>query len=101
MWRHRQRDQAQAWMARFERMAATPGSALDHFDFNMRNDARAILPAVAAPTLVLHRRGDHFVQLCNGEHLAASIPNAKLVIVDGDCPFMSEPERSACSGPSA
>jgi pimeloyl-ACP methyl ester carboxylesterase/DNA-binding CsgD family transcriptional regulator len=84
MWRHRQAEQAKAWMARFERMAATPGAALAHFDFNLTNDVRAVLPSNAAPTLVLHRRDDRFVPLCNGEHLAAAIPDARLVVVDGE-----------------
>jgi pimeloyl-ACP methyl ester carboxylesterase/DNA-binding CsgD family transcriptional regulator len=84
LWRHRQADRARHGMARFERMAATPGAALALFRSNIGNDARSVLPEVEAPTLVLHRRGDRFVPLCNGEHLAAAIPNARLVVVDGD-----------------
>ena len=84
MWSHRQAEQAKVWMARFERMAATPGAALAHFDFNLTNDVRALLPSISAPTLVLHRRGDRFVPLCNGEHLASVIPDARLVIVEGE-----------------
>ena len=84
LWRHRQADRARQGQARFERMAATPGAALALLRMNIGNDARAVMPAVKAPTLVLHRAGDHFVPLCNGEHLAAAIPNARLVVVDGD-----------------
>jgi pimeloyl-ACP methyl ester carboxylesterase/DNA-binding CsgD family transcriptional regulator len=84
LWRHRQSDRARAGHARFERMAATPGAALAHLRFNLGNDARSVMPRVGAPTLVLHRAGDHFVPLCNGEHLASAIPNAHLVVVDGD-----------------
>jgi len=95
MWRHRQRAQAQEWMARFERMAASPGAALDHFEFNMQNDARAELPSIKAPTLVLHRSRDHFVPMCNGEYLASAIPNAKLVVLDGDdhVPYVGDARR--------
>jgi DNA-binding CsgD family transcriptional regulator len=32
----------------------------------------------------LHRRGDRFVPVCNGDHLAAAIPDSRLVIVEGD-----------------
>ena len=71
-------------MARFERMAATPGAALALFRANIGNDARSHMPRVQAPTLVLHREGDRFVPLCNGEHLAAAIPDARLVVVEGD-----------------
>jgi pimeloyl-ACP methyl ester carboxylesterase/DNA-binding CsgD family transcriptional regulator len=84
LWRHRQADRARAGQARFERMAATPGAALAHLRFNLGNDARSVLAAVQAPTLVLHRAGDHFVPLCNGEHLASAIPDARLIVVDGD-----------------
>ncbi len=84
LWRHRQTDRARAGMARFERMAATPGAALSLFRSNIGNDARSVMPQVTAQTLVLHREGDRFVPLCNGEHLAAAIPNARLVVIEGD-----------------
>jgi pimeloyl-ACP methyl ester carboxylesterase/DNA-binding CsgD family transcriptional regulator len=84
LWRHRQADRARQGMARFERMAATPGAALSLFRANIGNDARSVMPHVKAPTLVLHRAGDRFVPLCNGEHLATEIPDAHLVVVDGD-----------------
>ena len=71
-------------MARFERMAATPGAALEHFEFNLGNDSRAALGDIAAPTLILHRSGDYFVPLCNAEYLAASIRDATLIVLDGD-----------------
>jgi pimeloyl-ACP methyl ester carboxylesterase len=98
LWRHRQADRARAAMARFERMAATPGAALALFRSNIGNDARAVMPQVAAPTLVLHRAADHFVPLCNGEHLAAAIPDARLVVVDGDdhLPYVGDAVAVVC-----
>lgn len=95
LWRHRQRARAQEWMARFERMAATPGAARDHFEFNMHNDSRAVLGQIKAPTLVLHRAGDYFVPLCNARYLAASIPDARLVVLDGDdhVPYVGDAAR--------
>jgi pimeloyl-ACP methyl ester carboxylesterase/DNA-binding CsgD family transcriptional regulator len=84
LWHHRQADRAKAGQARFERMSATPGAALAHLQFVTGNDARSELPRVHAPTLVLHRNGDLIVPLCNGEHLAAEIPGARLVVLDGD-----------------
>jgi DNA-binding CsgD family transcriptional regulator len=65
-------------------MAATPGAALALFRSNIGNDARSVMPQVTVPTLVLHRSGDRFVPLCNGEHLAGAIPDARLIVVDGD-----------------
>lgn len=95
MWSHPRSKQAREWMARFERLAATPGAALAHFDFNLGNDVRTLLPSIAAPTLVLHRRGDRFVPLCNGEHLASAIPRAELVVVEGDdhVPYVGDAAR--------
>jgi pimeloyl-ACP methyl ester carboxylesterase/DNA-binding CsgD family transcriptional regulator len=95
VWSHRMGPQAREWMARYERAAATPGAALAHFEFNMHNDARRFLPEIAAPTLVLHRRDDPLVPVCNAEYLAAAIPNAQLVIVDGEdhAPFMGDTAR--------
>jgi pimeloyl-ACP methyl ester carboxylesterase/DNA-binding CsgD family transcriptional regulator len=84
LWRHRQADRARQGMARFERMAATPGAALALFRANIGNDARSVMSQVRASTLVLHRADDRFVPLCNGEYLAAAIPDARLVVVDGD-----------------
>lgn len=84
LWRHRQADRARAGQARFERMAATPGAALAHLRFLLGNDARPVMPLIQAPTLVLHRAGDRIVPLCNAKYLAGAIPDARLVVVDGD-----------------
>ena len=49
-----------------------------------RQRCQALMPDIQAPTLVVHRAGDRIVPLCNGEYLAAAIPDARLVVVDGD-----------------
>jgi len=46
-------------------------------------DVTALLPAVTAPTLVLHYRGDRVVPYRGGEQLAAGLPDARLVTLDG------------------
>jgi pimeloyl-ACP methyl ester carboxylesterase/DNA-binding CsgD family transcriptional regulator len=84
LWRHRQADRARAGQGRFERMAATPSAAVAHMEFLRGNDARPVMPTIQAPTLVVHRAGDRIVPLCNGEYLAAAIPDARLVVIDGD-----------------
>ena len=81
VWPH---EEARSYMARFERMAATPGAALAHFEFNLRNDVRHLLADVVTPTLVLQRRGDRFVPRCNGQSLASSIAGSKLVELEGE-----------------
>jgi pimeloyl-ACP methyl ester carboxylesterase len=45
---------------------------------------RQLLPRIAIPTLVLHRRGDKAVRVEAGRYLAAAIGGARLVELDGD-----------------
>ena len=60
---------------RFERFAASPGSPPTPGD-ESPVDIRSVLPAISAPTLVLHRTGDYIVPVEAGRytanHLAAS-----------------------------
>jgi class 3 adenylate cyclase len=46
-------------------------------------DTRAILPAIDAPTLVLHRSGDRMIPVAQGRYLAATIPGARYVELPG------------------
>ncbi len=43
----------------------------------------AALASITVPTLVLHGTGDHVLSLEHGRALAAAIPGAELVVVDG------------------
>lgn len=47
------------------------------------HDAWADLPAVTAPTLVLHGTADRFSPSANAERLATRIPGAEVVLVEG------------------
>ena len=49
-----------------------------------RTDVRNVLPDVRAPALVLHRRGDRAMPFAQGRELAALLPDARLVALDGD-----------------
>jgi pimeloyl-ACP methyl ester carboxylesterase/class 3 adenylate cyclase len=71
------------WMAR-ARAAASPGSARDLVLMNSQADIRALLPAVQAPTLVLHRTGDLDAPVDGGRYLAERIPGARFVELPGD-----------------
>jgi pimeloyl-ACP methyl ester carboxylesterase len=57
-----------------------------------RPDARAVLPAIRCPTLVLCGRQDTWAPVAQHEEIAASIPNARLVVVE-DCGHMSPVEQ--------
>jgi hypothetical protein len=47
-------------------------------------DVRALLPSISVPTLVLHRAGDHYIDLGAGRYLAEHIPGARLVVLPGE-----------------
>ena len=57
-----------------------------------RPDARAVLAGIRCPTLVLCGRQDIWSPVAQHEEIAASIPNARLVIVE-DCGHMSPVEQ--------
>jgi pimeloyl-ACP methyl ester carboxylesterase/DNA-binding CsgD family transcriptional regulator len=70
--------------ARLQRAAATPETAAAMLDAVYRADIRELLPHVRAPALVLHRRGDRAMPFDQGRELAALLPDARLVALDGD-----------------
>lgn len=75
---------ARRWWGLFERLSASPGAMLAVTRQNYEIDARAALPLVQEPTLVLHRTGDRVVRVEHGRYLASHIPNARYVELPGD-----------------
>jgi pimeloyl-ACP methyl ester carboxylesterase len=73
---------AQAWYARFERMAASPGAAIATVRMNAEIDVRHILPSICVPTLILHRTGDRLVHVGHSRYMAERIEKARFV----ECP---------------
>jgi pimeloyl-ACP methyl ester carboxylesterase/DNA-binding CsgD family transcriptional regulator len=71
-------------LARYQREAASPETAAALLELTYRNDVRAELKHVHAPTLVVHRRGDRAIPYHLGRELAAAIPGATLVPLDGN-----------------
>ena len=72
-----------AFLARYERQSATPRAARHLLEMIGCIDIAGILGAVAVPTLVLHRADDEVVPLSHGRRLAAGIPGARLLVLDG------------------
>jgi DNA-binding NarL/FixJ family response regulator len=58
--------------------------AADLLELTFATDVRETLAEVRVPTLVVHRRRDRAIRLAAGEQLAALIPNAQLVVLEGD-----------------
>jgi pimeloyl-ACP methyl ester carboxylesterase/plasmid stabilization system protein ParE len=75
--------QARELAARQERSAASPAMVQQIFEMFLGIDVRAILPTIKVPTLVVHRRGDRVVNRRAGEELAAQIPGARYVELEG------------------
>ena len=72
------------FLARYERASATPNLVRVILRRNCEMDVRSALPAVNAPTLVVHRRGDYVVPFECGEYLAREIRDARLLELPGD-----------------
>lgn len=77
-------DEFLRWMNRYERQSTSPGGLMAAYHWISQIDIRPILPAIDVPTLVLHRSGDRMVPVAHGELAAALIPDARLVILDGE-----------------
>jgi class 3 adenylate cyclase len=76
---------------RFERFAASPGAARQLLEMNYEVDVRHVLPAISAPTLVMHRVGDYIVPIEAGRYTAEHIPNASFVELPGDFHLSARP----------
>lgn len=74
-------------LARYQRAAASPEVAAALLESVYRTDVRADAAAVRAPTLVVHRRGDRAIPYRLGRELAATIPDATLMPLDGTAHF--------------
>lgn len=72
-----------AWYTRYQRLSMAPSVARQALTWIEESDVRAILPSIQSHTLVIHRRDARFHRLPFGEYLAANIPGAELVVVDG------------------
>jgi class 3 adenylate cyclase len=78
-------DDAQTTMfiARYERSASTPTMVREILRRNVEIDVRTALPAISAPTLVVHRTGDYVVPSICGRYVADHIEGARFVELPG------------------
>ena len=79
-------------IASYYRAAASPGAAAAIMRMNRDIDVRHVLPSTHAPTLILHRTGDHLLDVQHARYLARCIPGAKLVELPGEdhSPWMGD-----------
>ncbi|MGH3134615.1 MAG: alpha/beta fold hydrolase, partial [Gaiellaceae bacterium] len=71
-------------LSRYQRHSADADVAAAFLELDLASDARAFLPSVSMPAVVLHRRGDRTVPIGRGRELASLLPNARFVTLAGD-----------------
>jgi class 3 adenylate cyclase len=70
-----------------QRHAASPGAAVAVTRMAYATDARAVLPAIRVPTLIVHRTGDRMIAVEHARYLAQHIRGARLAEFAGDDHF--------------
>ncbi|MFY9588578.1 MAG: adenylate/guanylate cyclase domain-containing protein [Actinomycetota bacterium] len=78
------------WVAKFMRAAATPRVAESQLRYFAGLDARAVLPLIRVPTLIMHTNNFMFVPIDQGRFIAEQIAGARFVELPGAdwAPFM-------------
>jgi pimeloyl-ACP methyl ester carboxylesterase len=80
------------WFNELQRVSTSPEVAARIRNANEDVDVSDLLPQVHVPTLVLHVRDDGAVPFDEGRRMAALIPNARFVALDGRNHLMLEHE---------
>jgi pimeloyl-ACP methyl ester carboxylesterase/DNA-binding CsgD family transcriptional regulator len=70
------------------RTAAAPAYAQAFFAVAAQTDVTSLLPAVIAPTLVLHRQGERQIPVEVSRRLAEALPDGELVELPGSTPTL-------------
>jgi len=70
-------------LAEYFRRSASPGAVQSLGLMNKEIDVRQVLPAIRAPTLVVHGTDDTAVPIARGRYLAERIPGAQFAPFDG------------------
>lgn len=73
----------QQWWAKYQRMAAGPGTSTSVARLIFSMDVRQFLSAIQAPTLVIQRADLPMVAVEHGRYLGEKIPNAKYMELPG------------------
>ncbi len=79
------------------RESVTPEVVRNAFVSMDQFDASALLPRVKCPVLVLHRTGISWIPVEIATALASRLPEARLVLLEGEspAPYMGELEKAA------
>jgi class 3 adenylate cyclase len=72
------------WWQRAGNRGASPATARALAQTRFQTDLRPVLPAIQAPTLVIHRKGNRAALVGHGRYLAEHIPGARYTELPGD-----------------
>ena len=72
------------WAGQLERLAASPGTALAFYRMHNEIDVRPVLASIQAPTLVMHRPADPYIDVRHSRYLAEHIPGARYLELPGN-----------------
>ena len=86
------------WAGRIERYSASPGTIRKIMGFVGETDVRGVLPTIRVPTLVMHRRGDQFLDIRHSRYIAEHVPSARLVELEGEDNMFSVGDSEAIVG---
>ncbi len=71
------------WLARLERLSASPGEVRAMAQTFGASDIRADLSELNVPTLILHRSGDRMIDVRHSRFIAERVPGARYVELEG------------------
>jgi len=71
------------WAARYERRSLAASNLVEWCKLNIALDVRHVLPAIQAPTLVMHSSGDRLIPIASSHFVAEHIPGARFVELAG------------------
>src|SRR5262245_13077445 len=78
-----------------QRIATSPECAARIFEANAEVDVTVLMPKVSCPTLVMHTRGDARVPFELGRQIAAAIPGARFIALQGQNHVLVEGEPAS------
>ena len=73
-----------SWLALFLRQSASPGTMVALLKRDALLDLTDVLPKLTLPVLVLHRTGDRTVPIAAARDLAAKLPDATFIELEGN-----------------
>jgi len=75
--------EVRSWGSRAQRASTSPAVSEAIWRWGFEVDVRSVLPAIQAPTLVMHRKDDRFLPISHGRYIAEHIPDARFIELPG------------------